>query len=224
MRAQHVIDQIVPPRRREAVAVVVTLLRLPLAVGLAAAVYRSSLLLTAGWLVVVVAADVADGVLARSLHADTVIRRAADVVADRATIWSAFAAALAAHPQYWSLYTPLLVRGLVIVTGQVLCLTLRGRVIQGGGLHKANYLLLAAFGLAIVSGQGQLVTAVAGMVIALTMLSGLDYGLGLLAIWRHTQRRPGFRLRQTERIILPGFVTVRLFARAACLGWNGHGI
>lgn len=144
----------------EAALLVMTFSRLFLAFGLAMATQRS-VAESAVWLMVVIVADIFDGVIARQFGDDTVWRRITDAAVDRLSIWVVFAVALQGRETLWLFYLPLAIRGLILSTGSLLCFWRKRTVTIGGRWHKASSLSLAAFGLALLVGNENLVWATA---------------------------------------------------------------
>lgn len=124
----------------------------------------------------VVAADILDGVVARKLEVDTNARRIADAAVDRASIITAFGAAISSDPSILAWYAPLAVRGGVIATGSNLCFWLRSKLVLGGNFHKLASLSQATFGIALVNdAPPNVMLPVAAATYGINAVSGADY-------------------------------------------------
>lgn len=200
----------------EAVLLVMTCSRLVLAVCLAEAT-QSSLTATVAWLIIVVLADILDGVVARRFGGDTVWRRIADATVDRLSIWLVFAVVLVDQRDLWLFYLPLAVRGVVLSVGSVLCFWRRRMVTIGGRWHKAASLSLGCFGIALVSGSSTALWATAVAAWTINWILLFDYLPVQAAILRQkpvvTQGKPtriSIRHLSGLRSLLPGSKAIRL--------------
>ncbi len=141
---------------------------------------------TAAVLLLVILADVFDGVIARRLGVDGVRRRFLDAAVDRFSIHSVYAFALWTHPQYCGWYWPLLVRDLIVVLGYWCFVKPTRRIIVGSGWHKWSSLSLALLGLLVVAESASAVAIVAPITIGIAYLLLADY-LGLVLATRRAQ-------------------------------------
>lgn len=200
----------------EAVLLVVTCLRLLLAMHLARAT-QQSLLDTTVWLIIVILADVFDGVVARRFGGDTVWRRIADATVDRLSIWLVFAMVLADKRELWLFYLPLAIRGVILSVGSFSCFWRRRIVTIGGRWHKAASLSLGVFGLALVSGSLAAIWATTIIASIINWILLFDYLPVQVAIMRQLPvKKHGHPVRLSIRglsglrSLLPGGSTIRL--------------
>ncbi len=137
-------------------------------------------------LLVVIVADVLDGVIARGLGVDGVQRRFLDAAVDRFSIHSAYAVALWTHPQYLGWYWPLLTRDLLIITGYFAFVRPSHQIITGSAWHKWSNCTLAVLALLVVADIPVAVMLAAPFVIIVGYVLLADY-IGVLLAFRQRQ-------------------------------------
>ena len=108
-----------------------TVARLSLALLLAVELHRS-ISIAIGLLIVVIAADILDGVMARRLGVDTNSRRIADTTVDMLSTHVVLLSFIAFHPNFSPLYLPLALRDLASA-GVCSTSLLSGRALIVGG-------------------------------------------------------------------------------------------
>lgn len=160
-------------QQKEAIAISATLARLIITRRLVKDIKeRKNLVVSMG---VFLAADIADGVLARKLEVDTPLRRFTDAVVDRVSIFEAGYAMSKVNPTSRPYFALLGVREMVATTANAVHYLRTGEAVQGEGLHKLGSMSVALFALAASTGDKQL-THITG--VASTALYGglsLDY-------------------------------------------------
>jgi phosphatidylglycerophosphate synthase len=121
-----------------------TVARLGLGVGFCAAVIEhSSPLVAISWLITIIAADIADGVVARQFHVDSTRRRVIDAVVDRITIHVAAAIVVWEYPLVFLLVTPVIIRDFVLIFRNWWLLRHKRIIIGPGNIHRFGTVLYA---------------------------------------------------------------------------------
>lgn len=165
---------------RMSISGMLTLSRLLVVLGLVWAVISQPTMALL-WIVVVMVADVLDGVIARRRGEDTDGRRVLDAAVDRLSIHAAFGTALYLHPAMLWIYMPLLIRDVMALSVGAYVLRRRSLLLLGGHWHKAASLSAAAFGGALVVGPSGLALTLGLLALATNYFLLLDYAGGLLA-------------------------------------------
>ena len=160
-------------KQKEALAISATLARLLITKKLISDIEeRKNILGTMG---VFLAADIADGMLARKLDVDTPLRRLADAAVDRVSIFSAALAMSKVNSASKPYFAILGLRDIVVTSANAVHYLRTGEAVQGEGLHKLGSMSVALFALGANTGD-ETVTHVAGA--ASTALYGglaIDY-------------------------------------------------
>lgn len=200
-------------RLKEGIALAGTIGRLALVPELVNSIDQHSPTRTAAMVGAVVAADVADGVIARKLGVDSNRRRIADAVTDRVTIWAAFGAAIQSDPEVLAWYAPLAVRGAVVAVGSNLSFWKRNKLVLGGHFHKLASLSQGALGVALVSGAKPSITVpTAAATYGVNLVSGMDY------FGAHQKVMKEKKAPELERIRVKKFAGIRsLMSKSQCL-------
>lgn len=202
-------------RRSSDLSVLLTWCRLVPLAGLLWAVADRSVLVPA-WVLLVIVADIADGVFARRRNEDGNTRRALDAAIDRVSIHSAFGVALVAAPgaEKWIwLYLPLLARDVIALSTSGVLMKRSDLLLLGGHVHKLASLSCAAFGIALTLDVPAAVIAtgtfavVSNYVLAVDYLGGLFLAKDLELVGRYRIVRLGglAYLGSSARARLSGF-------------------
>lgn len=165
-------------RRNEALCVGLTLLRLVAAERMARQVAKRQGIGKS--LIAFIIADIADGVLARKLDADTPLRRFTDAAVDRLSVlrvgWSVAKINKAAKP-----HMAILAAREILVTGVNATHTIRtGEIVQGNSSHKLSSLSTALFAMAASSGNETLTHSTGIAMNAINISLAADYVANLI--------------------------------------------
>lgn len=114
-------------------------------------------------LLTIIAADIADGIVARHLLCETTTRRIVDAGIDKLLIHGACVSVVVADPRLVPLYLPLAVLDIALVVGNLAFLHARRVFVTGDGAHRLGSACIAVLGLLALCGAGRAVT-VAGVV------------------------------------------------------------
>jgi phosphatidylglycerophosphate synthase len=158
---------------REAAVIGLTLSRLLLAEKVAERIKNGQNVL--GHMGIFIAADIADGCIARKWGVDTPLRRIADSVTDRVSV-ARVGMALHERYEHSRAHLGLLAgRELVVGAANVYHYVRTGEVVHGHGAHKLGSLSVACFGAATLTGN-EAITNLAGRAANIINLGlGLDY-------------------------------------------------
>lgn len=152
----------------------ITLARVPILIGIAAAYMAGSPWTAVALLVVFIAVDIMDGDVARGLHAETATRRLLDGVIDRLGVHAIVALACLSIENLWLVWAFLIVRDSVqAIVGARLLLTER-IVVAGATWHRAYTLSIALWG-SIVMVFGDAVWPGAVLVVGTGLATLYDY-------------------------------------------------
>lgn len=159
---------------RHAWSIIPTLLRLPIAAGIAAAYLAGQHELAVGLLVAFVILDIFDGVIARRVHGETPERRAADSFVDKVSVHGVAIAVLWIEPAILPFWLPLLARDLFQSLVAFRTLKMTGLIVTGAGWHVTYTLAWAAWGSIWLLGQVPPLP-VYGLLILAGFVTLLDY-------------------------------------------------
>lgn len=151
----------------------------------------------------IIAVDLADGMVARSMGADTSRRRVADAVVDRITTGVGFLAAAKRYPAVRPVVTALATREVVVGAGNAINLIKRRETLKGGGTaHRLAGLSIAAFGVALNTKNDRAIKYTGVVAVGVNSLLAMDY----VRAWRDSD----FGEVNDEGIrVIPGFSAIR---------------
>lgn len=153
-----------------------TIARLGLGVGFCAAVIRhESPAIAIAWLVSIITADIADGVIARQFHVDSTRRRVIDAVVDRITIHVAAAIVIWVYPLVFWLVTPVIVRDFVLIFRNWWLLRHKRVIIGPGNIHRLGTVLYAVLCATVLITTGPIAIGVSVGVNLIVWVLLVDY-------------------------------------------------
>lgn len=164
-------------KRLEAVAIVATILRLPLALLIVMSM-RSSIVITLLLLIALIVADILDGAVARSLGVDTDQRRSWDSSVDRVAVHLVlFFSVLWLAPWMFWLYALMVVRDVI---GSFICARAylrpeRRMMILGDGLHCGWSLGAAVFFASMLTADPTVMLTVGVLFLVVSWVLLFDY-------------------------------------------------
>lgn len=157
-----------------------TLSRLSLAALLVSVLDKSFPLILAA-LLLLITADIADGVVARRIKGDSNLRRVADSTIDVISVHAVLIAFVRSHPSLILLYLPLLFRD-TLVAGACVILFIRSHAITvTGSGHKLSSLSKAFFFISLIGSYSLFTAGATSLSWILNFVLMFDY-LGLLLL------------------------------------------
>jgi phosphatidylglycerophosphate synthase len=142
-------EHLTSPQR---LALLPTLFRLPLGLGVAALVVSGQAQIAVAALAAFVLIDVLDGIVARWISEETAIRRAADSAIDKVAIHSVAFAVFLAAPDFAPWWGLLILRDILQSFVAWRTLRITGLVVNGAGWHALFTSCVAAWGAAWILG------------------------------------------------------------------------
>lgn len=161
------------PKQKEALAIGATLGRLLIAQKMVKNIEKRQSIATS--LGIFLAADLADGVIARQFDVDTPLRRFADAAVDRVSVFRVGWAMSQVYPATQPYFKLLAARDVIVSASNAVHYWRTGEVTKGDGLHKAGSLSIAGFALCASTGN-EFLTNISGIA-STALYSGLalDY-------------------------------------------------
>jgi phosphatidylglycerophosphate synthase len=161
---------------REAILLVLTVMRLGLGCGLCVAVWQqASPYASLAWLIAILITDMGDGVVARWLSVDTNLRRIVDVVVDRISIHAAFAVIVWRIPGTLPLVLPIVIRDIVLILRNCWLFQHKRIIITPGIIHRAGTFLYAVVGGVVLFTTGPIAQWVSNVAAVVVWFLLLDY-------------------------------------------------
>lgn len=195
----------------EFILICLTIARLGLGVGFCAAVSKHQPpILAVGWLISIIAADIADGVIARRYHVDSTRRRIIDAVVDRITIHVAAAIVMWVYPLVFWLVTPVIIRDFVLIFRNWWLLKRKRIIIGPGNIHRLGTVLYALLCATVLITTGPIAIAVSAGVNLIVWTLLVDYLQAGKLAQANTSSQKLVRYQATQLRGLRGLPPVRV--------------